>query len=970
MENKSINIKSLQASSLWENEHRQFRPIPDLDEYRGSLPYSLESIKLRETGMKVFSFNQQPATDDLINIKFDQKVRSGQSLLKSIPQWIEWKVEAIGKVEDKLSMIQKVRYKQRLVNDLMRLTGELESLNNLKNELESNGDNVEWDEVKLNDLRTKLYTEGFHLDVYDRKKKKYVNTKFVLYKRTTAKSRNGNVWFIRKSLHDEMSSWSNLRLDFSKDKADLTGIMAYESLVASTIVDTLKIDPESILMVDKVVSRFNDKKVNVIGLKDDKLDCEPKYHHIENELFDGSAMLDASMFKGAYEAKGYLQLRGAYFKCAAFNVDLQQMFKDEFGEDYNTATVKDMWGREVNVSSIRLIVNPSCLKALKYAYATNDSKLDMWEHWKSFTKDEMDSQFGICRWEKHTKRTDKDLLEEGHRYQKMSYQMINSLPSNPSDIGKLADFEVEYIEQLKNNPERLMKYLERTKNKMNANQMFIDIYNVNPGIVESKIFRNFKKNAIRKYRESVQSGEVRVRGDYCIMAANLPEYMLAALGKIKGEITDSVVFKENEIFTPLFPAGEVVGFRNPHVAPGNIIRLHNIRPDLEDDHDNPYHRYFKYINATSNIAIVSACHNLLLDILNGCDFDGDSLLLTDSKEILSMLDKVKVDYLVPVNAIPLKSNSKDVEYTLDNESKARVDIKGSRSQARIGSITNLAQLSLSIMWNEINSSQPDDNKVKELLDMVNALAVCSGLAIDGAKREYAVDVDKQISHFNRVLSGMMYTYTAEYVNSKTGEITEKEEKVFPKFWRYVKEDNNKALLSETDNSKNGRPDIYYNTPMDWLFHKFEKLDRGIGKRGNRTLEDLLVNGRVKDGDRRKQANIEQLAKESQSASNKVFTSDTNSDEGVEEMLNEAEQLLTKYDRKLTKIKVDDKTMHALLAKISRRTEKKNKDKTDDEKAHADLRLMLHLYNGYKELLLAAFNPAVEEKITKNVHLSS
>lgn len=950
-ENKSIYIKSLQASAIWESNNRHNRGILE-EKFVGAIPYSLEQIKLIESGLNVIPFNnRRKITYDLVNVKFSQKVKSGKDILSDIPEWIENKKEQINKTEQYLKEATKKKSIESLNEKLDKQKSELNNLNELLRELKVNeqleeGDPI-WNSIRVDDLRHDLYTNGFYLDVYDKKKKGYKKVHFVFYKRSTAKSRTGQAWFIREDLYKEMSEWSNMRLNFDKDNLDLAGLMAYESLVSSTIIDKITIDPDSILMIDKVISKFNDKKVNIIGLEEGMLNSTPDYHQIENEIFDGSALLDSSYFVRDFADHGFVQLRNSFFKCAGFNVDLQGFFKEYFGDDYETATVEDMWGNPIEVSKIKMVVNPSDLKCLKFNYAVG-TKEDMWDYWKEFIRNENNSEFGICKYEKATKLIDEDDMKEGKKYQQLSYQMVNSLPSNFKQISDLAQFEIEYISQLKNNPEKFMQYLDRTKNNINANEMFMEIYKVKPGIVETQIYRNFKKETIRKYREHLQSGKLRVPGDYCVMGGNLVEYLLAITGDVKGELKESLVFKENEIFTPLLPAGEVVGFRNPHVSPANLIKLINIRPDLETINGNPYHKYFKYIKVTENIVITNSCHSLLNDTLNGSDYDGDTLLLTDSSVLNEIVEKANNKYLVPVNAIPLKEDNTDINYRLNNESKSQVDSKLSLSQKRIGAITNLGQQACSIMWNEVHKQSTNQKKTKELLDIVNSLAVCSGLAIDGAKREYSLDLDKQIRHFRKVLNSMLLSYDKEEKDEETGEVKKKTIRYKPKFWKFVQEDN------KSDNDNEETNEEYYNTPMDWLFYKMTKLSRGLGVTNPRKLVDLLIDGRIKDGDRRKQGNLEQHAFESQQKTNHLYAEGFSNEDEEEEMLRQIEFLMEEYDRKISKIKMDKDTMYALLAKISKRTEGDEKNERPDGKPYPNLRIMLHLYRNYKDIFLQTF----------------
>ncbi|MEH7526125.1 hypothetical protein V7149_23090, partial [Bacillus sp. JJ1503] len=954
-----------------ESNYRNNRPIKN-DSFKGMIPYSLESIKLKKSGMKTFKLNEKRcASYDIVNVKFDTSVKSGNDILQDVPKWIKNKEESITKVKGYLEKAKKVKQRENLEEKLEQLEIELESLNKLKLELETNKEenNPVWENKCLDDLRHDLYTNGFDLDVYDKKEKGYVKTHFVLYTRSTAKSRTGQVWFIREDLHKEMSEWSNMRLNFDKDNVDLAGLMAYESLVSSAIVDKIVIDPDSILIIDKVTSSFNDKKVNVIGLKDGMLNCIPKNHPIENELFDGSALLDSSCFVRDFANKGFIQLRESFFKCAAFNVDLQGFYKEYFKEDYETATVEDMFGKPIKVSEIKMVINPSDLKLLKYSYAVG-TKEDMWNYWKEFIKNENNSEFGVCGWENVTKRIDKDDIEEGKIYQQLSYQMVNSLPTNYKQISELVKFEVNYIDGIKNIPDKFMQYLDRTKNNMNANQMFMDIYEFDKDIVETQIYRNFKKETIRKYREHLQSGKIRVSGDYCVLGGNLVEYLLASVGEVQGELKESLVFKENEIFTPFLPPGEVVGFRNPHVSPANLLSVTNIRPDLETEHENPNHKYFKYFKVTDNIAIVNGCNGSLLnDTLNGCDFDGDTCLFSNSSILLDIVNEAKGEFLVPVNDIPLKEENDDLNFRLENKSKAKVDNKLSLSQKRIGAISNLGQQACSIMWNEVHKKNPNQKKIKELLEIVNSLAVCSGLAIDGAKREYKLDLDEQIKHFRKVLNRMLIVHQGEEVNKLTGELKKKDYKVFPKFWKFVKEEKKnkdsveEVVISETVTSKMQREGIYYNTPMDWLIYVLDKkITRGTGVKNPKRLIELLVDGRIKDGDRRKQANIEQLAFESQQGTSRFYAIGFNNEDEEEEMLREVEVIMEKYDRKVSKVKMDEKTMYALLAKISKRTEGEEENIRPDGEPYANLRIMLHLYKTYKELFLQAF-----KNISKNAH---
>jgi hypothetical protein len=948
VEKKNIYIQSIQASDIWESNNRNNRPIGK-EEFVGMIPFSLESIHLLETGMKTVSKSKKKQVSyDIVNVKFDNGVRSGEDILEDLPKWIELKQKSITKVADKLHNEKQVKKIDSLKEKLNNLISELDSLNELQNELQTTNDSI-WDKMIVDDLRKYLYTNGFNLNIYDKKAKGYVNVNFKFYKRSSSKSRKGECWFIREDLHKKMMKWSNMGLNFDKPETDLAGLMAYESLVSSSLESLIEIDPESILCVDKVVSKFS-RTVNVVGLKDGILECKPKSHPIENEVFDGQALLDSSMFKGELSKAGFVLLRQHFFKAACFNTDIQGFLKDyadENGENFDEWTIPDMFGNEIKASAIKLIVNPSCLKALKYTYAVKGgTKSAMWDHWKAIVGKDS-NLFGICKHEKKTKRVDTD---DEFPLQQLSYQMVNSLPCDEETITNLASPENNYIKQLKNCPEKFMLYLNRTKNSMNANEMFIDIYKINPEIVESAIFRDFKKEIIRKYREHLQSGKIRVKGDYCVMLSSPITYLFRAIGKVGDEITESLELKGNQIYTTLLGKGKVVGFRNPHVSPANILLTENIEPN-EDV--NKYHRYFEYFNLTDNIAVVNVVGTLLPDTLNGCDFDSDTCLFTSDSNLVKVCEDNKGKYLVPVNNIDL-ANSEDVKYRLTNDFKAKVDCKLSLSQKRIGSITNLAQIACSLMWNESSKKYPNKKLISGLLEIVNSLAVCSGLAIDGAKREYALDLDEQIKVYKSILRAMLKIIKVAD-KDKDGKIIEIEDengekivkkklvKAKPLFWKYVQKDK------KGKKNKKERYTVKYNTPMDWLFKQMGDIERADPTVNPKQLVEVLEKHSVKAADRRKRTNVEDLANESQHETNRIHAMYDDEERNIE-----LDDTLEKYNEKIRKITVDENTMYALLKRISDRTEGEEENKDKDGNAYANLRIMNHLYQTHKELFLSIF----------------
>lgn len=137
----------------------------DLDiKYLGMIPSSLELNKLVSLGMKTTTkkSNEKLLSSDIINVKFRQKVDSGKQVIK--------------KLKDKIAKIEeKKEYCDKLHNFIKLIQSEIEL--------------QKWSGVSQSALREKLYTEGFTLN----------GTKYVVYKRSSAKSRIGQCLFIKEN---------------------------------------------------------------------------------------------------------------------------------------------------------------------------------------------------------------------------------------------------------------------------------------------------------------------------------------------------------------------------------------------------------------------------------------------------------------------------------------------------------------------------------------------------------------------------------------------------------------------------------------------------------------------------------------------------------------------------------------------------------------------------------------------------
>ena len=134
-------------------------------------------------------------------------------------------------------------------------------------------------------------------------------------------------------------------------------------------------------------------------------------------------------------------------KTAAFKANVQQFFKDYFGDDYNDAIVIDMFGNEHYARDIQMITTNNAMKWLKF-----DVSYEYWCKRVGMNG----NMFGIV------KTAHKSKLGE---VQKMSYQMINSLDIDI--MQSVTQVSKDYIMSLKSDDDVFLQYLKDNVNFSN-----------------------------------------------------------------------------------------------------------------------------------------------------------------------------------------------------------------------------------------------------------------------------------------------------------------------------------------------------------------------------------------------------------------------------------------------------------------------------------------------------------------------
>lgn len=711
MSEYGLKIKNFQAGSLY---GYNIGVRDRLDSTDAMLTNSLFSDFLKENGLNIW---RGESTRDIICIEFNYGTRS-----------YEDEVANFDKIIKNIQKDEKLSDEQKLLD--------IQKIEFLKERAAQNKD--KYKKMSHQEIRTIFYTQGVDINYQTHNKKgEVIKEEKIHYKmlyRTPGKAKKGSCMFINETLYNKAREFLYMGIQLPIDNSPIVEMGAYSSLITSSIVGRVKIAPEEILVLQDVDAFF---QTNVVSVEtDENKHCKAvpvENYRVKNTLFDGQALIDTSIFPEWGE--GYILLRHHLCKMAAFHANIQTFMQEHFGDEYETATVKDMFGRDVRVKDIKLITTDNAMKWLKF-----DVSYEYWSDWVRANN----CMFGIVKTAHQSK------LGE---VQRMSYQMINAL--DMEIMPQVAQCSMDYIEQLKTNDDVFLNYLRDNTNFSNDYEVLVALVEQNRDFLRSEYFRDRKKNIIQAYVINFKNGKIIQNADNLVIIGSPYAMLLHSVGiDACTDTTFSVEQGSIQCWTERFEDGEYLAeFRSPFNSKNNMGYLHNMHHDYFD----------KYFNFGKQIIAVNMIGTDFQDRNNGADQDSDSLYVTNQSSIVQYAKHCYENYPTIVNNIPKEKNS----YSLSLENYARIDNNLAAAQLAIGESSNLAQVCLTYTYNF------EDQKYK---DYVCILSVLAQVAIDNAKRRFDIDLTEEITRIKKDM------------NIK--------ENGYPAFWGIIRRDFNKKRINK------------------------------------------------------------------------------------------------------------------------------------------------------------------------------
>lgn len=602
--------------------------------------------------------------------------------------------------------------------------------------------------VKIRQLREYFYENGFYID----------GIHYVRYKRSAGSSREGKCLFIDERLYKAMAKWSECGL---KPKTDLASWESYKALSLSSLKGMVNIPLECILFVPDYKSTFTDEVVSV-EIQDGALTAAHKQTEISNDIWDGESLLDESVFRGNYADKHMLLLRNKFFKSCAFRTKLQKWFQDK------NITLEELKSRgfvtfATDINQIVMVTTPNSLKYLKFAGGFTERNIRKWI-------ENINDTFGVVKWDKSTRFFHGKMVQS-------SYQLLNTLGLTETQAAELLKPSIDYISLLRKDVD-FMRYhftdaFAREKDDeepvrpdglADRADVIFTLMHKCPHFDETELYANFRNDVVKSLKERLKRGHILLNGTNATLFGNGPEL----LKYIAGEEIISELHSGQTYCKRFADKTKLLCARSPHITMGNLYSAEN----------NMQGEIWNYFDLGENIVCVNAIEENIQQRLNGCDYDSDTMLLTDDKLLVETAEKYKDLFKVPVCKIE----------TVKKENQTLPELDHDTSNNKIGEIVNLSQKLNSLIWDKIHKGESEE-KIKEIYGDVCKLAVLSGLEIDKAKRAYDIlNVGKELIALRK-----------------------KYDKPSPVFFQEIDESNKEKQY------------IFYDTAMDYVYAIASKI---------------------------------------------------------------------------------------------------------------------------------------------------
>lgn len=438
--------------------------------------------------------------------------------------------------------------------------------------------------------------------------------------------KNETIVFVSKRLAQELRRRIDNGRDMTKELVPAK-LEAYKALTCSASIPVSM--PNGILVIPDCETEFI---ADTIYLNDEGL-LEPEMEYqkdvkISLNASDGYGLMLPSLAERWSNDLGLdyivsgVNTRFSWEKGMLFTFDFVD-FADKVAGRY---IVKDAWGNDVDVREVEMVLTTSMLKL-----------------WDSY--DSLEDYLRNCEENGYTFGVTKSCPKELESERSLNYQFIQSYDLDDSSIEELIRPTMDEIREVlgMDRAKTLLFLKGMGMNESNvlrmpddyAKALMIDGGIINDPYVQSSIFR-----MIRNKINEAKVGVLKVHGNYSIISGDPYALCQSFFGM---DVTG--ILESGEVYNAYWNAcasDKLACFRAPMTCHNNIRLVH-----LNRSQDAVY--WYRYMNTCT----IMNAWDTASAALNGCDFDGDMVMLTDNRVLVDNLRE-----LPAIMCVQRKANKK------------------------------------------------------------------------------------------------------------------------------------------------------------------------------------------------------------------------------------------------------------------------------------------------------------------------
>ena len=436
----------------------------------------------------------------------------------------------------------------------------------------------------------------------------------VRYKRllgTNGGIKNSTIVFVSEKVHKEISR--RIENDRNSDIPVVPAkLEAYKALTCSASIPVS--NPNGLLVVNDCETEF----ISDIVYLTDECDGEPimeyqKEQTISMDASDGFGLMLPSLAERWSKeldldyVVGGVNTRFSFEKGMVFTFDFVE-FAEEVAETY---TVVDAWGDEKDIRDVELVMTTSMVK-LWDSYESCDDYLN-----KSINNG---YTFGV------TKTCPKELERERN----LNYQFIQSYKLNDEEIEELIKPTMDEIRDVLGGDWKksilFLKGMGLDENNIKLlDNDYIKALMIEPELINDPFVKGNIYQLIHNRINEAKVGVLKVKGNYSIVSGD-PFSLCQSIFNIP--VTG--LLKAGEIYNKFWAdegSDKLACFRAPMTCHNNI---RCVTPNRTQEASH----WYKHMNTCT---ILNSWDTMTAS-LNGCDFDGDLVMLTDNRVLVEKLE--------------------------------------------------------------------------------------------------------------------------------------------------------------------------------------------------------------------------------------------------------------------------------------------------------------------------------------------